>query len=98
MPRLPPASPGAGYNGLVQAKDEDLDARIGSIRALLESRKSIDAALVSNLSGNNALRHITLESSLQDILWQLCQDTSMFSGIRPSARPRRHRLRVPDGF
>lgn len=70
----PPASPGAGYNGLLQAENEDLDARIGSIRARLESKKSIDAALVSNLSGNNALRHITLESSLQDILWQLCQD------------------------
>lgn len=70
----PPASPSGGNSVLDATHQDALDTRVEALRTRLESKSPIDAASVANLSGMNALRHVTLESSLQDILWQLSRD------------------------
>ncbi|KAF6767365.1 CBS domain protein [Kalmanozyma brasiliensis GHG001] len=70
----PPASPSSGDSILPDARKDALVNRFEAIRTRFASKSPVDAASVANLSGMNALRHVTLQSSLQDILWHLSQD------------------------
>ncbi|TKY85126.1 hypothetical protein EX895_006206 [Sporisorium graminicola] len=67
----PPASPSLSSAGFTHP---DLDVRVEAIRARLDSRQSVTAALVSNLSGHNRVCHISLQTPLQDIIGELSRD------------------------
>lgn len=73
----PPASPHTGpssYRSYQQVDIHDTESRAEDIRSLLDAKKPVNAALVSNLSGKNTLRHASLTTSLRDILSELSQD------------------------
>ncbi|CBQ70398.1 conserved hypothetical protein [Sporisorium reilianum SRZ2] len=52
----------------------DLDARVEVIRAQIDSRQPVTASLVSNLSGGNHICHVSLQTSLRDIVGELSRD------------------------
>lgn len=73
----PPASPNTApsrFHLPQHDRTKEPDARIETIRARLDSKKSVPASLVSDLSGKNSLRHVSLDTSLHDVLSQLCLD------------------------
>lgn len=73
----PPASPSTSSSRfhLSQSVDsQNVTARVETIRAQLMTRKAVTASLVSNLSANNSLRHVSLDASLLDIMHELSCD------------------------
>ncbi|SNX82374.1 uncharacterized protein MEPE_01080 [Melanopsichium pennsylvanicum] len=73
----PPASPNAGssrFSFSEEIRTKHAEPRANSIRAHLDSRKAVPASLVSNLSGKNSLHHVSLGTSLLEVLLHLSQD------------------------
>lgn len=73
----PPTSPHTGpslYGSFKQASTKQSETRVEDIRALLDAKTPVTATLISNLSGKNTLRHASLHTPLQNILFDLSQD------------------------
>ncbi|SOV06180.1 uncharacterized protein UDID_01514 [Ustilago sp. UG-2017a] len=78
----PPTSPHTGpsrYGSFKQACTKQActkqpETRVEDIRALLDAKTPVTATLISNLSGKNTLRHASLHTPLQNILFDLSQD------------------------
>ncbi|SPC61116.1 uncharacterized protein UHOD_01514 [Ustilago sp. UG-2017b] len=73
----PPTSPNTGpsrYGSFKQACTKQPETRVEDIRALLDAKTPVTATLISNLSGKNTLRHASLHTPLQNILFDLSQD------------------------
>ncbi|CDR99346.1 uncharacterized protein SPSC_04044 [Sporisorium scitamineum] len=67
----PPASPSMSSSRFAY---KDVDAQVEAIRARPDSKTPVTAALVSNLSGKNHVCHVSLQTSLRDILGELSRD------------------------
>ncbi len=76
-PVSPPASPMASPSDFVfpgaHAAPTERVAQIRKVRAQLDAKRAVAASMISNLSGKNALRHVSLDTPLADILGLLSQ-------------------------
>lgn len=76
-PVSPPASPMASPSDFVfpgaHAAPTERVAQIRKVRAQLDAKRAVAASMISNLSGKNALRHVSLDTSLADVLGLLSQ-------------------------